>query len=39
MGEVGIDRRVISEWILKESGVRIGTGFIWLRIGCSDGCL
>jgi hypothetical protein len=29
MGEVGVDGRVISEWILKESCVKMGAGFIW----------
>jgi hypothetical protein len=39
MGEVDVDGRVILEWILKESVVRMGTGFIWLRIMYSDRCL
>jgi len=34
-----VDRRIISECILgKESGI-VWTGFIWLRIGTSDGLL
>jgi hypothetical protein len=31
----GIDGGVILKWILKEEGVRVGTGFIWLKIGSS----
>jgi hypothetical protein len=39
-GGVAIDRRIILKWILKEQDVRrIWTGFIWLRMGSSNGLL
>jgi hypothetical protein len=31
--ELGIDVRVIVEWILEKQGEKLWTGFIWLRIG------
>jgi hypothetical protein len=35
-----IDRGIISYlWILKKDGVKMWTGFIWLRIGASGGLL
>jgi hypothetical protein len=33
-----VDGRIILEWILGKRG-RVWTGFIWLRIGTSDGFL
>jgi hypothetical protein len=38
-GVLVVDRGVILKWILKKLGVRVWTGFIWLRIGASDGLL
>jgi hypothetical protein len=35
LGDPGIHGRVILEWILKNQGVRVWTGFIWFRIGTS----
>jgi hypothetical protein len=35
-GNLGMDGRIILELVLKEYGVRIWTGFIWLRMmSCS----
>jgi hypothetical protein len=33
----GVDGRIIFEWTLGKWGARVWTGFIWLRIGTSDG--
>jgi hypothetical protein len=30
------DVRIILKWIVKKYGVRVWTGFSWLRIGSSD---
>jgi hypothetical protein len=35
----GVDRRIILEWILGKQSWKVWTGFIWLRIGISDGLL
>jgi hypothetical protein len=35
----GVDERIILQWILKNLGVRVLTGFIWLRIGINGGLL
>jgi hypothetical protein len=32
-----IDRRIILKWILGKQGLGVWTGFLWLRIGTSDG--
>jgi hypothetical protein len=34
-----LDRRIILDWILSIYGVKLWTGFIWLRIGTSGGHL
>jgi hypothetical protein len=34
-GNQGMDGRIILEFVLKEYGVRIWTGFIWLRMSSS----
>jgi hypothetical protein len=39
LGSLGKDGRIISKSILKEYGVRMWTGFIWLKIGTSGGLL
>jgi len=31
----GIDGKIILEWILGKQGVKVWTGFVWLRIGTS----
>jgi hypothetical protein len=33
--DLGINRKIISEWILGKYGGKVWTGFIWLRIGTS----
>jgi hypothetical protein len=35
--DLGVDGKIILEWILKKWVRRMWTGFIWLRIGTSDG--
>jgi hypothetical protein len=35
--DIGIDGKVILEWILGKYGRKMWTGFIWLRIGTSGG--
>jgi hypothetical protein len=37
--DLGIDWRIILEWILKKQVGRVWTGFIWLRTGISSGVL
>jgi hypothetical protein len=37
--DLGVDRRIILEWILGKWGRKTWTGFIWLRIGTSGGLL
>jgi hypothetical protein len=37
--DLGVDGRVIFEWILGKSSGKMWTGFIWLRIGTSGGPL
>jgi hypothetical protein len=34
-----IDGRILLKLILQKYGVRVWTGFIWLRIGTGDGIL
>jgi hypothetical protein len=36
---MGIDGRIIYEWILQEYGGKVLSGFIWYRIGTSNGLL
>jgi hypothetical protein len=33
MEDLGVDEIVILKWILRKEGVRLWTGFIWLRMG------
>jgi hypothetical protein len=35
--ELGVNGRIILEWILKKSVGRVWTGFIWLKIGAVAG--
>jgi hypothetical protein len=37
--ELGVDGRMILDWILGKQGGKVWTGFIWLRIGTSGGVL
>jgi hypothetical protein len=39
LDDLGVDGRIIREWILGKSRGRVWTGFIWLRIGTSGGLL
>jgi hypothetical protein len=34
-----VDGKIILEWFLEKKGGYVWTGFIWLRIGTSDGLL
>jgi len=36
---LGIDGRIILEWILEKQGGKVWAGYIWLRIGASDGIM
>jgi hypothetical protein len=36
---LGIDGKIILEWILGKKGGKLWTGCIWLRIGTSGGLL
>jgi hypothetical protein len=35
--EIGVEGKLMLEWILGKYGGRLWTGFIWLRIGTNDG--
>jgi len=37
--DVGVDGKIILEWILGKQGGKVWTGFIWLRIGSIGGSL
>jgi len=37
--EMGVDGKIILEWICRKQGGRVWSGFIWLRIGTSGGLL
>jgi hypothetical protein len=37
--ELGIDGKIILEWILEKQSGKVWTGCIWLRIGTSVGLL
>jgi hypothetical protein len=37
--DIGVDGRIILKWILRNSGGRACTGFIWLRIETGGGLL
>jgi hypothetical protein len=40
IGNIGTDVKRILKWILKKRwNMRLWTGFMWLRIGTSDGLL
>jgi hypothetical protein len=35
--DLGVDGKVISEWILEKCGGKVWTRCVWLRIGTSGG--
>jgi hypothetical protein len=37
--DLGVDGKIILEWILGNYGGKVWTRFIWLRIGTSGGLL
>jgi len=37
--DLGVDGRIILEWILREWGGVAWTGFVWPRMGASGGLL
>jgi hypothetical protein len=37
--DVGVDEKIILEWILEKYGGKFWTGFIWFRVGISGGHL
>jgi hypothetical protein len=37
--DLGVDGRIILEWISGKQDRKVWTGFIWLRIGTSGGIL
>jgi hypothetical protein len=37
--ELGVNKRIILEWILGKKGVNMLNGLIWLRTGTSGGVL
>jgi hypothetical protein len=39
MEGLGIDERILLEWILVKWGGKVWTGFIWIRIGTAGGLL
>jgi hypothetical protein len=37
--DIGVDERIILEWILEKQDGKVWTGFIWLRIVTIGGLL
>jgi hypothetical protein len=35
--DLGVDGKIIFEWMLGKEGGKVRTGFIWLRTGTSAG--
>jgi hypothetical protein len=33
LGDLNVDVKIILDWILEKQGVKMWTGFIWLRTG------
>jgi hypothetical protein len=38
LDDLGIDGKILK-WIIKKSGGRVWTGYIWVRIGAGGGLL
>jgi hypothetical protein len=38
-GDLGVDSTTILKWFLKRQGVKMWTGFMWLKKGTSGGLL
>jgi hypothetical protein len=36
LGDPGVHGKKILIWIINKQDIRVWTGFIWLRIGCSN---
>jgi hypothetical protein len=34
--DLGVDRRIMLDWMLGKEDGKVWTGFIWLRAGTSD---
>jgi hypothetical protein len=39
LADVGVDGRIIFEWILEKLDGKVWTGYIWLMTGISGGVL
>jgi hypothetical protein len=39
LGDLDVDGRKILKWILEKYGVRVGTGYKWLRVQFNGGIL
>jgi hypothetical protein len=37
--DLGVDWRIILEWILEKETGKLWTGFVWLRLGTNGGLL
>jgi hypothetical protein len=37
--DLGVDGKILLQWILGKYGGKVWNGFIWLRIGTSGGLL
>jgi len=35
---IGVDEKIILEWIFGKWGCKLWTGFMWLKIGSVTGC-
>jgi hypothetical protein len=37
--QIEVDEKIILKWILEKYGLRVWTGFVWLRIRAGGGLL